>query len=116
MQEIQFTKLKELPTPKSVNEKLLVSIDQDHLQAILVNIGPSGELFFNIEINPNWLYAHIKITESSIDKDKRIKELEYYQSISDSYVKALEGKLNAIELLKAAEINLNKACDDYYPY
>ena len=55
-------------------------------------------------------------TASADAKDKRIKELEYYKSISDNYVKALEGKLNALEMLKAAEFNLAKASNDYYPY
>jgi hypothetical protein len=47
---------------------------------------------------------------------KRIEELEYYKSISDDYVKALENRDTARENLKQAEHELAKAHSNYYPY
>jgi hypothetical protein len=52
----------------------------------------------------------------AINDNKRIKDLEHYKSISDDYVKALEGKLDAIELMKKADNELMKARADYFPY
>ncbi len=49
-------------------------------------------------------------------QEKRIRELEYYKSISDDYVKAFERRDAAKENLKQAEINLIEARNEYYPY
>ena len=48
--------------------------------------------------------------------EKRIRDLEYYKSISDDYVKAFEQRDAAKETLKQAEINLIEARSNYYPY
>ena len=73
--------------------------------------------YIELEEQHNTLIKHLQeATALAETKEKRIKELEYYKTISDEYVKALEGKLNALEMLKAAEFNLAKASNDYYPY
>ena len=58
----------------------------------------------------------LEATQSADLKQDKIHDLEHYKSISDNYIKALEAKLNAIEVLTSAQWNLAKARNDYYPF
>lgn len=70
-----------------------------------------------VEVQKNNAVSSLALLQADFNRQAaEIQDLENYKSISDSYVKALEAKLNAIEALTSAQWNLAKARNDYYPF